>query len=469
LPWAAGETPLDDSFAGFVHVRCVARTNASIFYWFFPAQQPLEEHPPLIVWLQGGPGSSSMIGLFYEMGPIRLDDNDLLLRRNPDSWNTHYSMLFIDNPVGTGFSFVDTPSIASSGASGASADPSTSSTTKHRGRRDGRRQPEPEIPEFSNGYAANQAAVAHDLIVFLDKFYEMYPDQLQSRLYITGESYAGKYVPHLAFHIDRSAGSSTRPKIPLAGIAIGNGLTDPITQVSYHAPQALALGLVSRSQAATMQRFADLSVGYICLEEWQKALSLRLRIFDTFRDATGGINWYDVRKGDVPNDWSRMEEFLGLPATKTSLNVGPSAWFGKDPEVYNALQGDVMKSAALVVAYLLDKQYRVVLYQGQFDFRDGIMASSEWIEGLDWHGAEGYATAEREIWRLATPGTDAPPHIVGFSREYANLARVELLHAGHLAPMDQGFVSKRMIDDYLIHATKPVAAPPSTPADPSEP
>ena len=70
LPWADGEPPIRPSFAGFIPIRNqshqsgkkVDNRGGSIFFWYFPAQEPLVPNPPLIVWLQGGPGSSSMFG-----------------------------------------------------------------------------------------------------------------------------------------------------------------------------------------------------------------------------------------------------------------------------------------------------------------------------------------------------------------------------------------------------------------------
>ena len=68
------------------------------YYVFFPAQNG-NVNAPVILWLQGGPGCSSMDGLFIENGPYHVDEN-LNLIPNKDTWNQKYHMLFVDNPVG---------------------------------------------------------------------------------------------------------------------------------------------------------------------------------------------------------------------------------------------------------------------------------------------------------------------------------------------------------------------------------
>ena len=82
-------------------------TAKHMFYWFFEAQSG-DPDAPLVVWLQGGPGGSSMFGLFSEMGPYALTAQLEPVRRNT-TWNRDYAMLFIDNPVGAGFSFTEQP------------------------------------------------------------------------------------------------------------------------------------------------------------------------------------------------------------------------------------------------------------------------------------------------------------------------------------------------------------------------
>ena len=81
-----------------------------MFFWFFPAQSRASE-APLILWLQGGPGWPTMYGIFKEHGPFLIGWDEFtgkpMLLKNIYSWNINHNMLYIDNPVGTGFSFTD--------------------------------------------------------------------------------------------------------------------------------------------------------------------------------------------------------------------------------------------------------------------------------------------------------------------------------------------------------------------------
>ncbi|KAH7412082.1 Alpha/Beta hydrolase protein [Phaeosphaeria sp. MPI-PUGE-AT-0046c] len=92
-------TPGVDSYAGYVDLS----PNVHVFYWFFESRSnPAKD--PFTLWLNGGPGSDSLIGLFEENGPCMLDEN-LTTTYNPYSWNNVSNMLYISQPVGTGFSY----------------------------------------------------------------------------------------------------------------------------------------------------------------------------------------------------------------------------------------------------------------------------------------------------------------------------------------------------------------------------
>ncbi|EMD59428.1 hypothetical protein GGP41_009286 [Bipolaris sorokiniana] len=98
-PGICETTPGVESYAGYVDLA----PNVHIFFWFFESRRdPASD--PVTLWLNGGPGSDSLIGLFQENGPCMIDDN-ITAVYNPYSWNNISNMLYISQPVGTGFSY----------------------------------------------------------------------------------------------------------------------------------------------------------------------------------------------------------------------------------------------------------------------------------------------------------------------------------------------------------------------------
>merc|ERR1719330_515931 len=174
----------------------------SLWYWYFEA---LNYNPeaPLVLWLQGGPGSSSMVGNFFEMGPVALDESAELRRRSAsESWGTDFPIVFVDSPVGTGWSYADDDS----------------------------------------GYARNETAVAEALAVFLQGFKAAHPE-VPGSLVIAGESYGGHYVPALGRHLINHPGP-----FKLQAVLVGDGLTDPVNQELGKPSQAFAFGLIDEKQ-----------------------------------------------------------------------------------------------------------------------------------------------------------------------------------------------------------------------------
>ncbi|CAG7824387.1 unnamed protein product, partial [Allacma fusca] len=155
----------------------------------FKNQNP---NAPLIFWLQGGPGSSSLTGIFNENGPFVVDKRNNLKFRNT-SWTLTHSVLYIDQPAGTGYSFT----------------------------------------QDDRGYARSQDDVARDLYSALVQFFHMFPCNIKNDFYLSGSSYAGKYVPALAHKIHHENRNTPAIKINMKGLAIGSGYTDPISLLDY--------------------------------------------------------------------------------------------------------------------------------------------------------------------------------------------------------------------------------------------
>uniref|UniRef100_A0A673GZT9 Probable serine carboxypeptidase CPVL n=1 Tax=Sinocyclocheilus rhinocerous TaxID=307959 RepID=A0A673GZT9_9TELE len=170
------------SYSGYLTVN--KTYNSNLFFWFFPAQER-PETAPVLLWLQGGPGGTSMFGLFVEHGPYFVHKN-LTLGYRDFPWTSRYSVLYIDNPVGTGWSFT----------------------------------------EDDRGFAQNQDDVGRDLYSALIQFFQIFSEFQSNPFYATGESYAGKYVPAIGYYIHKN-NPSAKVKINFKGVAIGDGLCDP--------------------------------------------------------------------------------------------------------------------------------------------------------------------------------------------------------------------------------------------------
>jgi len=73
-----------------------------VFYWWFESRND-PKNDPLVLWLTGGPGCASEIALFHENGPYKWGA-DKKLESNPSSWNSNANLIYVDQPIGTGFS-----------------------------------------------------------------------------------------------------------------------------------------------------------------------------------------------------------------------------------------------------------------------------------------------------------------------------------------------------------------------------
>lgn len=121
---------------------------------------------PVVIWMNGGPGCSSLIGLFSENGPFVFDDGETVIKPNPYSWNARANTLYIEQPACVGFSKASTAN-------------------------DGK----------NDDFKYNDMSSSKDLFAALQQFYKLYPELKANDLWITGESYAGVYGPYLAYQI----------------------------------------------------------------------------------------------------------------------------------------------------------------------------------------------------------------------------------------------------------------------------
>ncbi|BFG40326.1 hypothetical protein CerSpe_266000 [Prunus speciosa] len=182
-----GQPPVSFSqFSGYVTVN--EHHGRALFYWLTEAATVSPHNKPLVLWLNGGPGCSSVAyGASEELGPFRINTTGSSLYLNEYSWNREANILFLESPAGVGFSYTN-----------------TSSDLKDSG----------------------DKRTAQDALIFLLKWLSRFPQYKYREFYIAGESYAGHYVPQLAREIVAYNQGNSHSIINLKGFIVGNAVTD---------------------------------------------------------------------------------------------------------------------------------------------------------------------------------------------------------------------------------------------------
>lgn len=330
----------------------------------------------------------------------------------PSTWNKDYAMLFIDNPVGAGFS-------------------NTAS---------------------SKGYVNNETEVADNLYSMLDQFYKVFPEDLKRDLYVTGESYGGHYVPAIAERIHSENKNGASIQIPLRGVAIGDGWIDPVVQMTGYPAQMFNLGLADAQQRAVIQSYCDQAVQYIKSGQMLKAFTvwdemLNGDVFpypNYFHNITGSNDYDNFMRTNPPANFEYYAKFLNLPSTRKSLHVGSTPYGVNASDCEHHLLRDFHASMVPRLQVLLEN-YKVLIYSGQLDIIIGAPLTELFLPKVEWSGQSAYQVASRKIWRVRKDDAE----VAGYIRQVKNFTQVIVRGAGHIVPADQPERAFDMINRFV--------------------
>jgi len=177
--------------------------TAHLFFLMVKARRSSDKER-VIFWFNGGPGCSSFDGAFMESGPFRVDGKGGL-KLIEGGWEEYATVIFVDQPAGTGLSYTAT-----------------------------------------NKYVESLTESSDQFVEFLRNFYEVFPEYKAMDTYLTGESYAGQFIPYIANAI---LGSNLG--VPLRGAAIGNGWIDGRTQYPSFVPFGVKMGILTEGSTVT--------------------------------------------------------------------------------------------------------------------------------------------------------------------------------------------------------------------------
>ncbi|CAF4331248.1 unnamed protein product [Rotaria sp. Silwood2] len=395
--------------------------NETLFFWHF-ASKYIADQSRTVIWLNGGPGCSSLIGAWMAIGPFRFQDENIIIE-NDGSWNMFANLLFVDQPVGTGFSYIDTDSRIH------------------------------ELDEMANHFLS-----------FLDRYIEVFPELLQNDIYLAGESFAGQYIPYIAKEI-----LTKRLNLKLRGLLMGNAYIDPMTMYESYLPFALANNLVKNNSALYNDITNQLR---IC----QRALSKEAHVFEEeceyilrqiqengemnnqnmIKEKGRCVNVYDVRLDDTwphcginwPPEMKYLTLYLHRQDVMSHIHVDSkkSEWIECANSVFKTFQAYHSEPSIKLLPDLLQK-IPIVLYSGEYDLTCNHFATEKMIDSMTWNNQTGFDLRDGTSAPLVPWIVDDEP--VGLSRTARNLTYVLFYNASHMVPYNYAYRSRTMLHEFM--------------------
>ncbi|CAH0480813.1 unnamed protein product [Peronospora belbahrii] len=392
-----------------------------IFYWHFQAAKNADK-APLVIWLNGGPGCSSMQGLFLGISPFKMV-NESTIAENKHSWHQFANLLFVDQPVGTGMSYT-------------------------RG----------------NDYRSDEKAVAADFYDFLIKFLQRHSEYLAGNdgvkysraVYLFGESHAGRWIPQFSDYIlKQNDDLNSSIQIRLDGSGIGNGWVHPRIQYEY-SDYAHGVGLLTFGQVRSLKAlYADcLSLLDDGIYYSKTCFNNMDAIINSVQTGNGGtkLNIYDVRQyvpsvSAYPPARDMFVKYMNKMEVRKAVHGNEDQNFRFNmcsDGVYRGLVKFDGVSTLDTVQSLLQGGFRMLFYNGQWDMMCNHYGTEKMLLSLNWNGSKAYQQAKKYTWRVKDRTEPA-----GFAQQDGNLTYVVVTGAGHIVPMDVPDVAVEMLHRFV--------------------
>lgn len=257
LPGFSGKF-LSHHYSGYINIDGKGENGKNLFYYFVSSERNPRKDP-VVLWLNGGPGCSSFDGFVYEHGPFNFEAAKTkgslpILHHNPYSWSKVSNIIYLDSPTGVGLSY----------------------------------------SQNSSQYITGDLQTAYDTHDFLLKWFEQFPEFQANPFYISGESYAGIYVPTLALEVAKGIRRRKKPVINLKGYIVGNGVTDPkFDGDSAFYPFVHGMGLISDSIYESVQASCK-ETDYNFESDSEGSSSTCSKILNKISRAIEGLNVYNI-------------------------------------------------------------------------------------------------------------------------------------------------------------------------------
>lgn len=399
--------------------------NSSLFFLFLVAEGNSSD-APILLWTQGGPGLSSLFGQFLENGPIAFDQNlNLSIRSN--TLQKNMSVIYLDLPVGTGFSFTEDPA----------------------------------------GYSRTLEDITEHVMEFLRQFFELFYEFKNRNFYLAGESYGARYSMAIAYQLLMDQRGLP---LRLRGTIGGNGFLGPVLQTANSSEFLYQTSMLDDKGRAAFA-YAFLAMQMKMTENISQVPYLLLGTI--FADPTGArptlfqnLTSYSDHASPLytqrPLYMLACFNYLNTSVElRKQLHVGDSAIFRYgDLTLIFSFASDWVRDISNLTQYVLDKS-RVLLYTGQLDALFPSVNQRAYFATLNWTYATQYRNASRSLWK---PPTWSPfMGYAGYMKKVTNFTEVVVLGMSHYGAAEKPDEVYYLITSFIEEDK--VVSPPNSPQE----
>ncbi|XP_012572932.1 serine carboxypeptidase-like 13 [Cicer arietinum] len=354
--------------------------DMQVFYYFIKSENN-PQNDPLILWLTGGPGCSSLSGLVYQIGPIAFEIKEydgsvpsLVLR--PQSWTKASNIIFVDLPLGTGFSYAK-------------------NVTAHR----------------------SDWKLVHHTHQFLRKWLIDHPEFLSNKFYIGADSYSGIPIPAVVQEISNGNEKGLQPLINLQGYLLGNPMTTR-NEKNDQIPYAHGMGLISDELYACLSGINKFNIlDRLCEDDehlWRRYLTQDMKTFSSHLKVPE-LNC-QIYGFYLATKWANDER------VRKSLHIREGT-IGKWQRCYTSDFEENISDSFEFHANLSKKGYRSLIYSGDHDVVVPFMSTQAWIRALNYSIVDDWRP-----WFVNG-------QVGGYTRTYSNqMTFATVKGSGHTAP-----------------------------------
>ncbi|XP_077982821.1 lysosomal protective protein-like [Glandiceps talaboti] len=427
------QQPTFKQYSGFLN----ATGTRKLHYWFVESQgNPSKD--PLLLWVNGGPGCSSLDGFLSELGPFHVNDDGTTLYENEFSWNKVANVLILEAPAGVGFSYSD-----------------------------------------DKNYTTSDDQVSLDNYAALQSFFVKFPEFVNNSFYVTGESYGGIYVPTLSVRIMK--GNAT---INFKGLAVGNGYVSAELNDNSIVYFAYYHGLFGDDLWTNLNDYCcnqgicnfhnntDQNCQIGLNQVNHIIFDIGLNEYALYLDCDGGIpphlhrfrtafrNMFRFYHFQAPK-WNPNKKiktlknrlhgvidcvnttaetnYLNMDSVRKALHIPETVqtWQVCSDEVSENYQRNYDTMYDQFQSLLSSEMYRVLVYNGDTDMACNFLGDQWFVESLNRKEVQ-----TRQPWIYSD-------QVAGFYHQFQNITFVTVKGSGHMVPQWRPGQALQMITDFL--------------------